>query len=92
MSDSSFAVLSQHYTIRILRKSWEIATVLNDTSTVSFRHHALQPAGLRQLATAHGAEWLFTNVCHRPTYDVGSVMFDFYILLIKSKYCNFFTL
>jgi len=47
MSDGSFAILSQHYTICILRKSWEIATIMNDTSMASFRHHTLRPTGLR---------------------------------------------
>jgi len=41
MSDSSFAILSQHYMIRMLRKSREIATIMKDTWVASFRHHAL---------------------------------------------------
>jgi len=44
LSDTPFAILSQHYTIRILQKSWEIATIINNTSVAFFRHHALRPA------------------------------------------------
>jgi len=43
MSDSSFTVLLQHYMIHILWKSREIATVINDASVTSFRHHTWPP-------------------------------------------------
>jgi len=59
MSDSLCYVYSQHYTIRIMRKSREIATIMNDTSIASFTHHALRHADLRLPATAHDPGWSF---------------------------------
>jgi len=72
MSDSSFAILLQHYMIRVQCKSQEIATVMNDTSKASFRHHALQPAGQRlpgQPGLSAYAE-VFTSHSLRPWVDI----------------------
>jgi len=77
---------------------------MNDTSIASFRHHALQPrlvptwpSGLSAYAKAfasHSAHamavFLFTNVCR--THEHGSATSDFYILVIKSVYCDYFRL
>jgi len=60
--------------------------------TLEWRPSGTTPCGLHLPATARDLGWLFTNVCRRPMYDHVSVMSDFYILTIKSEYCNYFRL